>query len=70
MTGMIKSEPESRTDLVAPNIVYGGAIMTTANRHLGLKLVALALVVTIFAALLPQRIEFWAEESDIPQNSV
>ena len=44
--------------------------MTTANRHLGLKLVALALVVTIFAALLPQRIEFWAEESDIPQNSV
>ena len=44
--------------------------MTIANRHFGLKLVALALVVTIFAALLPQLMVFWAEESDIPQNSV
>ena len=70
MTEMIKSKPEKQNGSCESNIVYGGANMTTANRHLGLKLVALALVVTIFAALLPQLMVFWAEESDIPQNSV
>ena len=42
--------------------------MITAKRHLGLKLIALALVVTIFATLLPQRMVFWAEESEISQT--
>ncbi|MBR6934685.1 MAG: hypothetical protein IKH41_04285 [Clostridia bacterium] len=42
--------------------------MTTADRHLGLKLIALALVVTIFATLLPQRTVFWAEDAITPQD--
>ena len=41
--------------------------MTATNRHFGLKLVAIALVVTIFATLLPQRQVFWAEDSTAPQ---
>ena len=64
---MIKSKPEKQNGSCESNIVYGGANMTTANRHLGLKLIALLLVITIFATLLPQRMVFWAEESDIPQ---
>ena len=42
--------------------------MTTANRHIGSKLVAMVLVVTIFATLLPRRTLFWAEESGILQT--
>ena len=42
--------------------------MITVKRRLGLKLIALALVVTIFATLLPQRMVFWAEESEISQT--
>ena len=64
---MIKSKPEKQNGSCESNIVYGGANMTTANSHLGLKLIALLLVITIFATLLPQRMVFWAEESDIPQ---
>ena len=41
--------------------------MTATNKHFGLKLVAIALVVTIFATLLPQRQVFWAEGTDAPQ---
>ena len=69
MTEMIKSKPEKQNGSCESNIVYGGANMTTVNRHLGLKLIALALVVTIFATLLPQRMVFGAEKSDIPYNT-
>ena len=56
MTEMIKSEPEKQNGSCEPNILYGGGNMATANRHLGLKLIALALVVTIFATFAIQRI--------------
>ena len=41
--------------------------MTATNRHFGLKLIAIALVITIFATLLPQRQVFWAEGTNAPQ---
>ena len=42
--------------------------MITVNRHLGLKLVALILVITIFTTLIPRHMVFWAEENDAPQT--
>ncbi len=41
--------------------------MSIANRHFGSKLIALTLVVTIFATLLPSRMVFWAEDGQAPQ---
>ncbi|MBP5631895.1 MAG: hypothetical protein J6Y21_03945 [Clostridia bacterium] len=41
--------------------------MSTANKNFGLKLIALTLVVTIFATLLPSQMVFWAEDSIVPQ---
>ena len=41
--------------------------MGTANRHFGLKLIALTLVVTIFTTLLPSHMSFWAENSSASQ---
>ena len=41
--------------------------MSTASKHFGLKLIALTLVVTIFATLLPARMVFRAEDGNVPQ---
>ncbi len=41
--------------------------MNTSNRHFGLKLIALTLVITIFATLLPSRMVFRAEDGTVPQ---
>ena len=44
--------------------------MIITKRHLGLKLIAAVLVITIFATLFPQRMVFWAEDGNSLQPAI